>query len=244
MSYLGLWTPGQKPQTVNFFKVKGEGYNSAKRLWANEMVILNGNRDQFKIPSDIKPGLYILRSELLSLHGNGQTMNPGLKGLPQFYTHCFNIEITGSGAAVPSGVKFPGGYPKNDPGVGFILGNTARYPSYPVPGPPIYKGKFDPPMGSKSAFTAEEVGSFPPAFEAKYQALLGKMNVWSNKAVEFFDSGKGGMNFISAHQQEATALTRERASLRQEAIKLGLANPNTKMQNSKIFKRDIGHAFV
>jgi cellulase len=93
-------------------------------------MIQNGNRDQFKIPSDIKPGLYILRSELLSLHGNGHTANPGLKGLPQFYTHCFNIEVMGSGNANPAGVHFPGGYPKGDLGVGFVLGNQARYASY------------------------------------------------------------------------------------------------------------------
>lgn len=93
-------------------------------------MIIAGQKAQFKIPSDIEPGLYVLRSELLSLHGNGQYMNPGLKGLPQFYTHCFNIEITGNGTAKPHGVKFPGGYPKNDPGVNFILGNQARYASY------------------------------------------------------------------------------------------------------------------
>jgi hypothetical protein len=100
-------------------------------LWANEIVIANGNKNPIKIPSDIKPGLYILRSELLSLHGNGQKYNPGLKGLPQFYVHCFNIEITGDGTATPPGVKFPGGYPKGDPGVGFILmGNQAKYATY------------------------------------------------------------------------------------------------------------------
>jgi cellulase len=115
---------------VNFFKVEGKGYNAAKGKWANEEIIANGNKNQFKIPSDIKPGLYILRTELLSLHGNGQTYNPGLKGLPQFYIHCFNIEITGSGTATPQGVKFPGGYPKGDAGVGFILGNKGRYASY------------------------------------------------------------------------------------------------------------------
>jgi hypothetical protein len=99
-------------------------------LWANEEVINAGNQVKVKIPSDIKPGLYILRTELLSLHGNGQYLNPGLKGLPQFYTHCYNIEITGDGTATPPGVKFPGGYPKTDPGVGFILGNKAKYASY------------------------------------------------------------------------------------------------------------------
>jgi hypothetical protein len=61
------------------------------------------------------------------------------------------------------------------------------------------------------------------------------MNAWSNKAVEFFDSGKGGKSFMSTHQQEATALTQERTKLRQEAIRLNLANPNVRMQNSKIF---------
>jgi len=235
MNYLGAWSPGQKPTAVKFFKVEGEGYNTGKRQWANEIVVAAGNKKMFKIPSDIKPGMYILRSELLSLHGNGQYMNPGLKGLPQFYTHCFNIEVTGSGTATPQGVSFPGGYPRGDPGVGFILGQVAKYPSYPVPGPPPYKGQYNPPQGPKPTISKENDGSFPPAFEAKYRALLGKMNAWSNKAVEFFDSGKGGGSFIGTHQKEATALTQERAQLRQEAIKLQLASPSVRMQNSKIF---------
>lgn len=156
--YLGSWTPGQEPQDVTFFKIKGEGYDASKGkvsslmtlclpranyktgLWANEKIIQNNNQDgPIKIPSDIKPGLYILRTELLSLHGNGQTRNPGLKGLPQFYTHCFNIQITGEGNATPEGVSFPGGYPKNDAGVGFILaGNKARYASYVSNSPPTH----------------------------------------------------------------------------------------------------------
>jgi lytic cellulose monooxygenase (C1-hydroxylating) len=132
--YLGRWSPGQKPQQVSFFKVHGVGYDATKRMWANEIMIKDGNRDHFKIPSDIKPGMYILRTEHLSLHGNGQYMNPGLKGLPQFYTHCYNIEITGDGSSTPAGVHFPGAYPKNDPGVGFILGrNSGKYASYVSP---------------------------------------------------------------------------------------------------------------
>jgi len=235
MSYLGLWQPGQSPTQVSFFKIQGEGYNTAKGLWANEEVIKDGNQVKLKIPSDIKPGTYILRTELLSLHGNGQTFNPGLKGLPQFYTHCYNIEVTGSGTATPAGVKFPGGYPKGDPGVGFILGNKARYASYPVPGPPVYKGQYSAPAGPKP--TPEQTFSFPAAFDAKYRSLLAKMNVWSDKAVEFFDTNKGGMSFLTTHQQEATQLTAERARLRQEAISLGFASANQRMQNSKIFKR-------
>jgi hypothetical protein len=85
--------------------------------------------------------------------------------------------------------------------------------------------------------TPEQLGAFPPAFDTKYRSLLGKMNTWSDKAVVFFDTNQGGMSFITTHQQEATQLTNERAKLRQEAISLGLASANVKMQNSKIFKR-------
>lgn len=28
--YLGSWTPGQAPQEVQFFKIKGEGYDASK----------------------------------------------------------------------------------------------------------------------------------------------------------------------------------------------------------------------
>jgi hypothetical protein len=116
----------------------------------------------------------------------------------------------------------------------------------PVPGPPVYKGQNSPPTGAKTLVTPQQLGAFPDGFDTKYRALLAKMNAWSDRAVDFFDSGKGGMSFIRTHQQEASGLTRERASLRQEAIKLGLADPNKRMQNSKIFKRsnDNGHLLV
>ena len=213
-------------------------------------MIKQGNKDHFKIPSDIKPGTYILRSELLSLHGNGQYMNPGLKGLPQFYTHCFNIQITGSGTSTPRGVKFPGGYAKNDPGVTFILGKTARYPSYvsapalslaatkysqPTPGPPTYKGQYNAPIGTKVVPTTEQLGTFPSPFEGKYRSAIAKWNAWSDKAVEFFDSGKGGLSFMTEHQREATALMNQRDTLRREAISLKLADPNIRMVRAKVF---------
>jgi len=222
-------------------------------LWANEEDFLNGNKDQFKIPSDIKPGTYILRTELLSLHGNGQYANPGLLGLPQFYTHCFNVEISGTGTATPTGVKFPGAYPKNDPGVHFILGTASQYATYvcflispppywslniykPVPGPPVYSGKYDSPTGPAPNVTEAQKGNtFPADFEIKYKTLVDKFTAWSDKAVAFFDSGTGGANFITVHQAEGNDLVKQRASLRQEAIAAGLADAKQPMQNSQIF---------
>jgi hypothetical protein len=110
---------------VEFFKFYEMGYNAKRKKWANEIIIEDGYKNTFQLPSDIKPGTYIFRTDLLSLHGNGKIDGP------QFYTHCFNLEISGAGNAAPRGVKFPGGYKKNEPGVVFRLsGRPAAYANY------------------------------------------------------------------------------------------------------------------
>jgi hypothetical protein len=89
--------------------------------WSNEDLIDNDTAQTFQLPSDIKPGEYILRTELLALHGNAMSYMPTEGTGPQFYIHCFNLDISGSGNAVPKGVKFPGAYKRTDPGVKFNL---------------------------------------------------------------------------------------------------------------------------
>jgi hypothetical protein len=42
-----------------------------------------------------------------------------LVSVPESYPYCFNIEVTGSGAATPDGITFPGGYKLEDPGLSF-----------------------------------------------------------------------------------------------------------------------------
>ncbi len=70
-------------------------------------MINDDRRLSVRIPSDIKAGTYIFRTELLALHS---ATKPG----PQFYPHCFNIEILGTGTASPPGAKFSGGYKPGD----------------------------------------------------------------------------------------------------------------------------------
>jgi hypothetical protein len=97
--------------------------------WANEDLIDRDTADTLQLPSDIKPGTYILRTELLALHGNSMSYMPTEGTGPQFYIHCFNLDISGTGTAEPKGVKFPGGYKRTDPGVKFNLyrgGQSAR----------------------------------------------------------------------------------------------------------------------
>jgi cellulase len=103
-------------------------------VWANEKLIKDGTRNTFQLPSDIKPGVYVLRTELLALHGNmwnkENDVEPfGGRG-PQFYTHCFNIEILGDGNAEPQGVKFPSpqAMKQDDYGVSFNVYNQKKFP--------------------------------------------------------------------------------------------------------------------
>jgi cellulase len=85
--------------------------------WANEWAADKGNSHSFQIPSDIKPGTYVMRTELIALHGNAKAVQGGPVSGPEFYVHCFNIDVIGSGTATPAGVTFPGGYKPGDKGL-------------------------------------------------------------------------------------------------------------------------------
>ena len=51
---------------LRFFKIDGAGYNNA---WASDALRANGNSWLVQIPADIKPGNYVLRHEIIALHG-------------------------------------------------------------------------------------------------------------------------------------------------------------------------------
>jgi hypothetical protein len=48
---------------------------------------------------------------------------------PQFYTYCFNVEVTDGGTVRPEGVRFPGAYTRESAGLRIYLpfkGDTAE----------------------------------------------------------------------------------------------------------------------
>jgi len=85
-----------------------------------------------KIPTDIAPGDYLLRAEVIALHVAG-----GLNGA-QFYPSCYQITVAGSGSASPAGVSFPGAYKNTDPGI--LVDIHAKLSTYIDPGPTVYAG--------------------------------------------------------------------------------------------------------
>jgi cellulase len=87
--------------------------------WANEIAADNGNSYSVQIPSDIKAGTYVLRTELVALHGNMANLRDGPLYGAQVYPHCFNINVVGAGLATPEGVNIPGAYKSSDYGLAF-----------------------------------------------------------------------------------------------------------------------------
>ena len=88
------------------------------------------------MPSCVTAGQYIMRAELLALHGAFDL------GGAQFYTECAQVQVTGSGTSNPATVQFPGAYTATDPGilVGIYDGNGQPFMGgqpYTVPGPEL-----------------------------------------------------------------------------------------------------------
>ncbi|KAH9908857.1 glycoside hydrolase family 61 protein [Xylariomycetidae sp. FL2044] len=86
------------------------------------------------IPAAIKPGLYVVRHEILSIH---------VADKPQFYPECAHLNITGTGTALPSSeylAKFPGAYDANDPSIKIDIYADAikDLTNYTVAGPPVW----------------------------------------------------------------------------------------------------------
>jgi cellulase len=111
-----------------WFKIYEDGFDGK---WAVDRLLANKGRVDITLPSDIAPGNYLLRGEVIALHGAY-----ALNGV-QPYVGCVELTISGSGSANPSGVAFPGYYTNSDPGMLFNLYGT--FTTYPIPGPAIYK---------------------------------------------------------------------------------------------------------
>ncbi|KAF2664489.1 hypothetical protein BT63DRAFT_378963 [Microthyrium microscopicum] len=162
LTYMGPWDGTQKAQEIPFFKIQQTGYDPKTRTWASDTFMKQNQTWTAQIPSDIEPGLYVLRHELMALHV-AEKGSPTSRGTPlsgaQFYPICFSIQVTGDGTVTPDGVKFPGGYKYSDPGLLTNIYNMTG--NYSFPGPAVYQGKYDAPQGPAPVVT--ETGALKPA---------------------------------------------------------------------------------
>ncbi|KAF2818774.1 hypothetical protein CC86DRAFT_432830 [Ophiobolus disseminans] len=112
-----------------WFKIQQDAFDGTK--WGVDRLIANKGIQTVTIPKCIAPGQYLLRAELIALHGASSS-----KGA-QFYMECAQINIVGGSAdKSPPTVSLPGAYKQNDPGVIYNL--YAGSKTYTAPGPAVF----------------------------------------------------------------------------------------------------------
>ncbi|GAM83789.1 hypothetical protein ANO11243_017790 [Dothideomycetidae sp. 11243] len=142
MSYLAR-CPGSctqaDPATLQFFKIAESGLlkntnNTWEGLyWASNALRDNSNTGVVKLPSNIKPGNYVLRHEILALHAAYNVSGA------QFYPQCVNLRISGHGNLEPTGTPATKLYNQTGPGV--LINIYWPTPTkYAIPGPPVAHG--------------------------------------------------------------------------------------------------------
>jgi hypothetical protein len=108
------------------------GTSAKPGTWITDTLIAQDFTIDFKIPSGLAPGNYVLRHEIIALHDR---VSNGTQNYPQ----CLNLKVGGSGSkALPVGIPATEFYNYNDPGILFNLYASAT--SYPYPGPAVWSG--------------------------------------------------------------------------------------------------------
>lgn len=116
-----------------FFKIDAGGLINDTVIpgtWASDELIADSYSRTLTIPTDIAAGEYVLRHEIIALHG-AEDLN-GAQNYPQ----CINLNVTGSGTATPSGTLGEDLYKNTDPGI--YVDIWATLTTYDIPGPTLY----------------------------------------------------------------------------------------------------------
>jgi len=114
-----------------WFKIQEEGYSNGQ--WATNKVIDNAGQHSITIPSCIPPGQYLLRAEMIALHGAGSSAGA------QLYMECAQLNIFGGSGSLPSKTySIPGIYKANDPGILVNIYSMSPSSKYVIPGPPVF----------------------------------------------------------------------------------------------------------
>ncbi|KAI5841351.1 glycosyl hydrolase family 61-domain-containing protein [Morchella snyderi] len=99
---------------------------------ANVIMMENAGKYTFKLPETLTSGEYLLRSEMLALHG------AGVIGGGQFYIGCMQLKITGPGGDCSPKFSLPGIYDASQPEIYISdVYNGFNTLTYTAPGGPV-----------------------------------------------------------------------------------------------------------
>jgi hypothetical protein len=119
--------------TAKWFKIAQIGLESDEVTWYQQNL-MNGQAANVTLPSNIAPGNYIVRHEIIALHLANEM------GGAEFYPSCSQLNISGTGTGAPTPdelVSFPGAYSDDDPGIYVPDIFNGPISNYSFPGPPV-----------------------------------------------------------------------------------------------------------
>ncbi|KAF8186229.1 glycoside hydrolase family 61 protein [Pholiota molesta] len=118
---------------AKWFKISQDGKEPSDDSTWIQARLMTGGVATSQIPSNIAPGNYLLRHEIIALH-LANTL-----GGAEFYPACAQVTVGGSGTGAPQPselVSLPGAYSDSDPGI-FDPNVFNPGSPYTFPGPPI-----------------------------------------------------------------------------------------------------------
>jgi len=98
---------------AKWFKIHQVGRQDGSALWFQQ-VLYDGGVDNVTIPSNLAPGNYLVRHEIIALH---LATEPDMA---EFYPACAQLSVGGSQTGKPNDdelVSLPGAYSDSDPGI-------------------------------------------------------------------------------------------------------------------------------
>ncbi|KAL2129226.1 hypothetical protein VTI74DRAFT_8072 [Chaetomium olivicolor] len=138
ITYIAPYTEGNGAESI-WTKIAEDGYDTSRKIWAVEKLIANKGKQDFVVPANLAAGRYLIRQEIIAHHESDQAYNVNPSRGAQFYPSCVQVEMTGSGSAVPDqNFNFNTGYTYSDPGIVFNLYTTDIH--YKIPGPQVWTG--------------------------------------------------------------------------------------------------------
>lgn len=134
ITYIAEYTEGDGTG-ARWSKIDEAGYDGSE--WAVAKLIANGGKHDLTIPESLAAGKYIIRQEIIAHHESDTAFSENAARGAQFYPSCVQVEVTGSGSAVPDqDFDFNKGYTYQDPGIVFNL--YSDYTTYDIPGPEVW----------------------------------------------------------------------------------------------------------
>jgi cellulase len=138
ITYIAPYTEGNGAGSI-WTKIAEDGFDSATQRWAVDKLIANRGMQDFVLPANLAAGRYLIRQEIIAHHESDAAFSQNPARGAQFYPSCVQVEVTGSGTAVPNqDFNFNTGYTYADPGI--VINLYQPITSYKIPGPAVWTG--------------------------------------------------------------------------------------------------------